>query len=480
MAPSSRTSAAGAGWEQCSGCGAWKDDVPSDAKPLSWLRPGTLWRSRNDVIARRFHDPVDHARVRWVKLARERGAPEDFIVQRAQGDVSFLVVGDPGEGDDSQYAVVPGLLSQAEGIDFTVICSDLIYPTGDMSDYEERFYRPYRKLTAPIFGIPGNHDWYDGLHGFMHHICGIDDPDAALDFGSGIRKTIAQRTWRLSKRPTDAELEAMRGGRERFAQPGPYIAIDAGPLRIVTVDTGIQGNIDPDQAAWLERVSLSDPKPKILLTGKPIYVDGVHKQEQAAVDKVVTNPAANYVAAIGGDIHNYQRYPVTLPDGRTIQYVVSSGGGAFMHATHQIPVIDLPGVTEDDFRCYPLRGDSLARYSQLYAKKLRQKWLKLTPDEASTYLARQMHRKPTRPGAETRLTRRAEWAGKAIQPLPAGKGFQRFVSEAFDWNDPPMFKSFLRIDATEAEVRVRCFGVSGCREAEHAPPVEDEFTIPLN
>ena len=49
-----------------------------------------------------------------------------------------------------------------------------------------------------------------------------------------------------------------------------------------------------------------------------------------------------------------------------IQYVVSGGGGAFMHATHQIPRIDLPGVSEDDFRCYPLRGDSLARYRQLY------------------------------------------------------------------------------------------------------------------
>jgi hypothetical protein len=480
MAPSSRTSAAGAGWEQCSGCGDWKKDVPEDAKPLSWLRPGTLWRSRNDVIARRFHDPVDHARMRWVKLARERGAPEDFVVQRASGDVSFLVVGDPGEGDDSQYAVVPGLLSQAEGIDFAVICSDLIYPTGDIGDYGERFYRPYRKLTAPIFGIPGNHDWYDGLHGFMHHICGIDDPDAALDFGSGIRRTVAQRTWRRSPRPSDQELEAMRDGRAPHTQPGPYIAIDAGPLRIVTVDTGIKGNIDPDQAAWLERVSLSDPKPKILLTGKPIYVDGEHKKEQETVDSIVRNPAANYVAAIGGDIHNYQRYPVKLPDGRTLQYVVSGGGGAFMHATHQIPAIDLPGVTEDDFRCYPLRGDSLARYSQLYAKKLHQKWLKLTPREASSYLARQMHREPTRPGAKVELSRRAEWAGRVIQPLPAGKGFQRFVSEAFDWNDPPMFKSFLRIDATESQVRIRCFGVSGCREAEHAPPVEDEFTIPLN
>src|SRR3954466_12048668 len=164
MAPSSRTSAAGAGWE-CSGCGAWKDDVPKDAKPLSWLRPGTLWRSRNDVIARRFHDPVDHARMRWVSLARERGAPEDFLVQRAHGDVSFLVVGDPGEGDDSQYAVVPGLLSQAGGIDFAVICSDLIYPTGDIGDYGERFYFPYRNFKGPSFGVAGNNTRDNGVCG---------------------------------------------------------------------------------------------------------------------------------------------------------------------------------------------------------------------------------------------------------------------------------------------------------------------------
>jgi hypothetical protein len=479
MAPSSRTSTEGAGWE-CSGCGAWKDDVPKDAKPLSWLRPATLWRSRNDVIARRFHDPVDHARMRWVQLAREQGAPEDFVVRRATGgDVSFLVVGDPGEGDDSQYAVVPGLLSKAEGIDFAVICSDLIYPTGDMGDYCDRFYRPYQKLTVPIFGVPGNHDWYDGLHGFMHHMCGIDEPDAALDFGSGVRKWAARRTWRYAKRPTDQELVDMCLGREPHTQPGPYVAIDAGPLRIVTIDTGIRGGIDDEQAAWLKRVSTSDPKPKILLTGKPIYVDGECKEQQKAVNAIVTDPAANYVAAIGGDIHNYQRYPVDVGGGRTIQYVVSGGGGAFMHATHQIPEVKLDGVDEQAFKCYPLRGDSLARYSQLYAKKFRQKWLRLTPDEASSYLAGQMHLDPTRPGGRVALSRRAKLAGKVIQPLPAGKGFQRFISEAFDWNEPPMFKSFLRIDATSDEVTIRCFGVSGCRETEHAPAEEDKFTIRL-
>jgi hypothetical protein len=151
-----------------------------------------------------------------------------------------------------------------------------------------------------------------------------------------------------------------------------------------------------------------------------------------------------------------------------------------MHATHQIPSVDLPGVKEQDFRCYPLRGDSLARYSQLYAKRLHQKWLELSPEEASSYMASQLGVDTTRPGKPVPLRRRAKLAGRAIQPLPAGRGFQRFVSEAFDWNDPPMFKSFLRLDATDGALRVRCFGVSGCREAENAPPVEDEFTIPLN
>jgi hypothetical protein len=492
----SRTSLAGAGWERCSGCGDWKADVPPDAKPLSWLRPGTLWRSRNDIIARRFHDPVDAARMRWVALARARarrdGASEDFIVPRGDGSgsVSFLVAGDTGEGDDSQYAVVPGLVARSEGVDFAVLCSDLTYPTGDIGDFENRFYLPYAKLDLPLFALPGNHDWYDGLHGFMHHLCGIDEPDQKLDFGGGIKRWLAERLWRRAPQVDRMMLEKMKTHREGSKQvldppqPGPYIAIDAGPLRLVAVDTGIQGQIDAEQAAWLRRVSFGDPKPKILLTGKPIYVDNKHHPgpidgESATVDDIITDPRANFVAAIGGDIHNYQRYPVRVPGGRVIQYVVSGGGGAFMHATHQIPKVDVGGVKESEFRCYPLRGDSLARYSQLYDRKLHTgRRLELTPDEGMTYMCELLDMPLTRPG-EANLSTRARWAGKLIQPLPATRGFHKFVSEAFDWNDPPMFKSFLRVDATPEAVRVRCFGVSGCKEAEHDPPVEDEFTIPL-
>ena len=75
------------------------------------------------------------------------------------------------------------------------------------------------------------------------------------------------------------------------------------------------------------------------------------------------------------------------------------------------------------------------------------------------------------------LSRRARLAGKLIQPAPSEHGFHRFASEYFDWNDPPFFKQFLRLDADDEGVRVRCFGVSGCARASVDPPVEDEFSV---
>jgi hypothetical protein len=433
-------------------------------------------------------------RAEWVELARDRarkaGGDERFLLRLGGADaVSLLVLGDTGEGDASQYAVVPALLSQARGVAAAVICSDVIYPTGRTGDYRDKFYRPYRALPTPILAVPGNHDWYDGLHGFMSHLCGIDATVKASG-GAGARGWFARRLWNPPSSATEWDLEHMR--RLRSApeqmlsppQPAPYWAMDAGPLRFVAIDTGICGRLDADQGKWLHDVSFADDRPKVLFTGKPLYVDGERHPCPIAdggnVDDVVRDARANYVAAIGGDIHNYQRYPVRLPDGRLVQYIVSGGGGAFMHATHQIPKIELDGTSEEEFRCYPLRGDSLARYSRLYDDRLTggSGALRLTPAEAATYMAELLDLHPTR-GERVKLGFRARLAARVIQPAPAQRGFHRFVSEAFDWNDPPMFKSFLRLDASERELRVRCFGVSGCAGTEDAPPVEDELTITL-
>jgi hypothetical protein len=277
-------------------------------------------------------------------------------------------------------------------------------------------------------------------------------------------------------------------------QPGPYWAVDAGPVRIVGIDTGLLGTLDAEQGRWLAEVSKADV-PKILVTGSPLYVDGEHHpcpiEGGGTVDDIVRDPAHRYVAAIGGDIHNYQRYPVTV-DGRTVQYVVAGGGGAFMHATHTIPRVSVAGVTEDDFRCYPLRGDSLAFYSRLYGRRLRMpRFFTLGEAEATAVIAERLGISPTRAqGTPARVTRRvrlvAGLLGAGRRPdrrawlrLPVRKTYTQLFSPGSATYSPPFFKSFLRLDVSPDSVRLRCFSATGNRAQELDPPVEDEVIIPL-
>ena len=84
------------------------------------------------------------------------------------GDFSFIVIGDPGEGDASQYALVERYIEigRRDDIKFLIIASDVIYPAGAMTDYENNFSCPLRDSRNPIYAIPGNHDWFDALEGF--------------------------------------------------------------------------------------------------------------------------------------------------------------------------------------------------------------------------------------------------------------------------------------------------------------------------
>jgi hypothetical protein len=503
VSDSSRDSVAGAGW-RCSQMGSYPELLKEVSAPkFSWLRPSVLWRTRNDKVAFKIEDPTDEQRKRWITERCAAGRERDFTMSHYadRDEVSFLLMGDTGEGDVSQYVTIAPLYACSEGIEFTVIASDVNYPIGNVNEYLDKFYRPYKDLPGPIYAIPGNHDWYDNLSGFMLALCCAEP----LDPAPGPPAKLASRTWlreRLWRQPDPAD-ESVRqrclafrdepGEGER--QPGPYWALDAGPVRLVGIDTGILGGIDDDQGAWLRRVS-AGPKPKILITGKPIYVDNDYKPCAITgggwVDEIVRDPETNYIAAIGGDTHNYQRYGVEV-GGRRIQYIVSGGGGAYMHATHRIPTVDLPGswtgppgapepgrVTEDDFRCYPLRGDSLAFYSREYSERLKLgDKLAIPPNMASHMIAERFGMTPTRAeAADVQVTRRARELYRALRfsHLPVGRIYQRFFSEFSDWDDPPLFKSFLRLDMTRESVRIRCFAATGCREHEQSPPVEDDFS----
>lgn len=373
---------------------------------FSWISTKSLIESRNDQFAKHIFDPVPDERARWMDAQRAAGIERRFpglIVDRTDLEhQEFLIVGDPGEGDESQQAVARAVSDPEIQGDFMVILSDVIYPGGDVNDYIKKFYDPFEEYAKVIYGLPGNHDWYDGLEGFMFHFCGAE-PLPRVDYrwsSNTFGEWLSRALWRRSSRPRRNEIFSRRAERPPWTrgalarpsnvppQPGPYYAIELRDVMLVAIDTGITGTIDSEQGRWLLATSKECPKPKVLLTGKPLVVNSMHKpceiewDEGSAgtsawptVDAIVRDPDFGYVAAIGGDIHNYQRYELPKPGSDSnLQYVVSGGGGAYMSATHTVPLasgLELEGgtnpvpagVSEDDLRLYPLRGDSLALFA---------------------------------------------------------------------------------------------------------------------
>jgi MFS family permease len=449
-ADNSRETAARAGWrapqpKRPYGA-AWEDLFARRKRTrwgnFFWISPAPLLASMNDKVVKGLDDLVNEVRPRWVAAQRAAGRlDQGLAVHEHAGKerFSFLIIGDPGEQDASQYAVVEPLLEVGDDTEFALIASDVIYPAGDINEYIDGFYLPFERYRHPIYALPGNHDWYDGLNGFMFHFCDAQPlPPVAYRAGSYTwKERLAHTLWRKPSAPDLPVLLYERKARAQLMQeredavweppqPAPYFAIETKRLLIVCIDTGITGKLDREQGEWLRLVS-GDPRPKLLVTGKPLYVDGEYRPGEIdwgpdnypgvskevgrfrTVDDVVREPSHRYVAAIGGDVHNYQRYSVLLNDEgppggwsptsdegpppgpntppqllRRLEYIVSGGGGAYMSATHRFGRVrldpadnanrsedeklptNIARITEDDFWCYPLRGDSLARFARRF------------------------------------------------------------------------------------------------------------------
>ncbi len=451
--PSSRTNATWAGWHRVKGRWTWRNDEERHGEwvtllrqlshrrwqAFSWLSARALLDSVNDKVAKLVGDVVDPRRQRWVAAQRVAGHTPDEAL-RVDGR-SFLIVGDPGEIDASQFAVIPPLLGihEKHGSDFLVVLSDVIYPAGDINDYGSGFYEAFERYDKPIYAVPGNHDWYDGLNGFMWHFCGAEalPPTEYRSSSYSAGERAAKLLWRSSSRPKRDDLQFHRspwGEAWSPRQPGPYWAMDLGSaVRLIAIDTGITGGLDREQGAWLLRMA-AGPKPKVLLTGKPLWVNGEHHPGKIAwgehkppharmltVDDVVRERSHNFRAVIGGDVHNYQRLTVDVDDAkgrRQIEYVVTGGGGAYMSDVLGIEVSPPederpPGVApvgEEQFRCYPSRADAVAYYTRWYGRRLFVGWLLALAAAIATRVAlHQWDRGGAEIGAQG--VREVAWAG---------------------------------------------------------------------
>src|SRR5712675_3612522 len=89
---------------------------------------------------------------------------QDSILQRV------ILIGDAGEIDPAQQAVIPAASALVlENKTTVVYLGDNIYPHGmglpgsreeqETKNILESQYKPMRSKGAPVYFIPGNHDW---------------------------------------------------------------------------------------------------------------------------------------------------------------------------------------------------------------------------------------------------------------------------------------------------------------------------------
>jgi hypothetical protein len=376
------------------------------------------------VLARGFSPPLaDIVRMTYLRALfphaddterLDRIAKAARIWPRVGDRLRFAILGDPGEGDDSQLypnnaqrgaakqmacrAIAQQSDTTAEGsngnrhlaetghntkLDFVIISSDVIYPGGEMRDYERAFYRPIamqhppghddldeRRAAAPsnvpIYAIPGNHDWYDNLHSFLtnftYNASNQEDRLAArlraLPWNWQPWRSLSRRRveWLMDRYSLRNVGGYARQKRRATQQRLSFfeMAFERLPLTIFGLDNGVTGSVDALQYHWLEkRLAEIRAMPNgeeffiVVLVGTPLYVNGGFAGDTEAPDSREANPQSYAQREIyelfrryhvdvvtGGDIHAYQRYEVRYRDeqnvARTMHHIVNGGGGAYL------------------------------------------------------------------------------------------------------------------------------------------------------
>ena len=200
--------------------------------------------------------------------------------------------------------------------------------------------------TRRIYGIPGNHDWYDNIEGFS----------LVFRLGSASANTDDKGALPIPL----PELERV--------QLASYVAIQL-PFGWQLWGLDIDGGLDGRQQAYFE--SLASER-LIIATPSPAIAFGAaiaKKEHRLAADKLhvplptipirhgdTTSP--RYRLDLSGDIHHYARYYPRAADD-TYGSVVSGLGGAFHHPSFTRATASNERL--DPVRLYPTAEDSRDR-----------------------------------------------------------------------------------------------------------------------
>jgi hypothetical protein len=333
-----------------------------------WMRPARAERLLSHVVAVLGGDATKATMVEalgrplWLDFVADTGDDHDVSQAVARMLSATYSVVDGGEtrilprgdvllfGGDTAYPVATG----------EEIARRLVVPWNDV--LRERVTDDDRRRV--LLGIPGNHDWYDGLDGFgrlfrrnPHGSLGEDDePRSALgrtrvkreagivarqlhlDEVSGILRMFAS-AWRGVR----ALVAGEKIGRPRRlalvgydpVQDASYWALPLAPgLEAWGVDRQL-GRLDYRQRLFFADRRRAAPSGRLLFVAPdPALAFGEkHAPGARMLSACRLSMERDAVLYLTGDMHHYER---RVP-GPASAHVIAGGGGAFLHGTRITP-----------------------------------------------------------------------------------------------------------------------------------------------
>jgi 3',5'-cyclic AMP phosphodiesterase CpdA/uncharacterized membrane protein HdeD (DUF308 family) len=343
---------------------------------------------------------------------------------------SFVVIGDPGEGDASQLVLKDQIIevSNQPDVRFVVISSDVVYPTGALRDYEKKFWMPFKGVKKPVYAIPGNHDWYDALDGFA---ATFFEPEAAR---SAMRAR-AQADLKLTlttESIIDESITLTDRWRKEYEVPtgfqkAPFFQLSTQNFVLITLETGVERQIDSLQHRWLVNVlEASKGKFVMVVLGHPFYAIGEYQGSMNAKFAELHALLRSYHVPLvmAGDTHDLEYYREGFGKNETMHHFVNGGGGAYLSiGTAMAPAGHMP---TKEYAFYPSHDPLVQKIEE------NTKWYK----------------------------RPAWWWTTALNGWPFSA---EWLSAMFDYNVSPYFQSFIKVNVDPASKRVTLipYGIHG-------------------
>ena len=318
-----------------------------------WFSPGVLTQAGLKVgVTSVFGSFLDK---RELQSSRPPFVDTDLA---GEPDLWFDYVADTGDGFEATATVahqvartdltvdVEGVATRLPRGRLLVLGGDEVYPAASTEGYVSRLEGPWRAAlpwTPPedpddpahprLYAVPGNHDWYDGLTGFLRM------------FGQG--------RW-------------IGGWRTR--QTRSYFAVQL-PHRwwLWGIDIQASSLIDDPQLAFFDWVADEHTRPGdrvVLATPVPTWTQLEREPDAyrnlAYLERALLRPhGLDLRLTLAGDLHHYAHYEqVDAHEIGPAHKITAGGGGAFLHPTHDLPrTVDLAVNPEDpdDHSTYELR-----------------------------------------------------------------------------------------------------------------------------